>query len=237
MLVIGDSTACTMLPGIVVVSPHYGVQTDNGSVVGCGIVSDTLAPYFYGSNNLSAGTKYCGAETLSTELTALRRDSPNIVVWSSIWERTAILGPANQNFPAGSSGWRSLLVQRMTERVAQFESEGAFTVMLTEPPIPEGGGTAAPTQTDRAFSELNSLIRQFAAEHPNEVGLVDLAAHLCPKGPPCPYVIGHLIVRPDGEHFSYPSSLWLAKWLVPQIINTYQSAYQQALSASAKKRR
>jgi hypothetical protein len=53
---------------------------------------------------------------------------------------------------------------------------------------------------------------------------------VCPSGPPCPYVVdgmGSLAdgtgIRPDGSHYSPTSSLWLAKWLVPQILTVVKS--------------
>ena len=46
VLLIGDSTSCTLLPGLQAVGPSYGMKFENGAVVGCGVVSGTLAPTY-----------------------------------------------------------------------------------------------------------------------------------------------------------------------------------------------
>ena len=59
MVVIGDSTSCTLLPGLLAVGQEYGIRVFNGTIVGCGIASGVIAPYYYDSVNLVAYTKYC----------------------------------------------------------------------------------------------------------------------------------------------------------------------------------
>ena len=44
VLLMGDSTACTLLPGLQAVGPSYGMKFENGAVVGCGVVSGTHGP-------------------------------------------------------------------------------------------------------------------------------------------------------------------------------------------------
>jgi len=218
MLVVGDSTACTMLPGLEAVGSSYRVQVVNAALIGCGVVSDTLPPFFYGDINLTIGSKYCGTEAQSVEDSALRNALPDIVLWSSIWERTTIVGTDGHILVPGSSAWKSTLVQRMDQRILQFAERGATTVMLTQPPTVDPGRPSSPTPSDKLFLQLNRLLRDVAARNRHDVVLVDLAAHVCPSGPPCPYVLDGLTIRGDGEHYSPTSSLWLAKWLVPRVL-------------------
>ena len=73
---------------------------------------------------------------------------------------------------------------------------------------------------------MNGLLREVAARHPGRVGLVDLASRVCPSGPPCPYVVDGVgagqpaadSVRPDDYHYEVAGSLWVAQWLIPQIL-------------------
>ena len=44
VMVVGDSTACTMLPGLEAVAAPAGVEIENAAVVGCGVVSGEIAP-------------------------------------------------------------------------------------------------------------------------------------------------------------------------------------------------
>ena len=59
VLVIGDSTSCTMLPGLEAVAPSYGVQIGNGAIIGCGVVSGQVEPVYYDGLNVAAFTKSC----------------------------------------------------------------------------------------------------------------------------------------------------------------------------------
>ena len=43
VLLIGDSTACTMVPGLEAVGAQAGVRIENGAVIGCGVVSGSVA--------------------------------------------------------------------------------------------------------------------------------------------------------------------------------------------------
>jgi peptidoglycan/LPS O-acetylase OafA/YrhL len=59
VVVIGDSTACTLLPGLQAVGPSYGLRFENGAVIGCGVVSGLIAPIDYGNVNVAAYTEKC----------------------------------------------------------------------------------------------------------------------------------------------------------------------------------
>ena len=80
---------------------------------------------------------------------------------------------------------------------------------------------------------MNALLREIAARHPRDVGVVNLEARVCASGPPCPYFVdGHgsfsdprAAIRPDAIHYLPPGALWVSEWLVPRI-----SAAAQKLS-------
>ena len=54
VLVVGDSTACTMLPGLEAVAAPAGVQIENAAVIGCGVVSGEVAPQVTNGVNANA---------------------------------------------------------------------------------------------------------------------------------------------------------------------------------------
>jgi hypothetical protein len=79
---------------------------------------------------------------------------------------------------------------------------------------------------DKAYGRMNALLEKVAAKHPHDVAVVDLASRVCPTGPPCQGVVPAFnpnptnvtqTVRPDGSHYLPNGSLWVARWLVPQI--------------------
>ena len=71
VVMIGDSTACTLLPGLQAVGPSYGMRFENGAVVGCGIVSGQTAPFYAAGYNFTAYTAKCQGEANSAETQAV----------------------------------------------------------------------------------------------------------------------------------------------------------------------
>jgi hypothetical protein len=227
VLVVGDSTSCTLLPGLEAVGPSYGIHFEDGAVVGCGVVSGTLAPYIYGGVNIVAGTSACQGEANRAEALAMERYHPSLVVWGSTDERESIVTTTNTGtkiLTSGSPQWYAVMKQRIDRRIEQFVTAGAAVVLLQEPPYVNLG---QPNANDLEQERINALLRRVAAHFPHHVAVVNLQARVCPSGPPCAYLmlrraasIQQLAidaVRPDGLHYGYPGALWTAKWLVPEI--------------------
>ena len=47
--------------------------------------------------------------------------------------------------------------------------------------------------------------------------MIDLATRVCPTGPPCKLLVDNIFVRGDGKHYTAGGSLWVARWLTPQL--------------------
>jgi hypothetical protein len=104
----------------------------------------------------------------------------------------------------------------MEQRVRKFTETGATVVMLTQPPYWQSGNPTGPTPQDKDFERLNALIVNLARHTPH-VEVINLAAYVCPSGPPCPILVDGLWVRGDGAHYTGVGSLWVARWLMPQL--------------------
>jgi peptidoglycan/LPS O-acetylase OafA/YrhL len=219
ILVVGDSTACTMLPGLTAVGAPVGVRIENAAVIGCGVVSGTIAPQIINGRNVNSATRFCQASAVAAEARALRSGTPNIVLWGSSWERNSLAvgtGAHQKVLTAGSPQWSAALLKRMEQRVHEFTATGATVVLLTQAPFVETGNPTAPTPGDQTFERLNVLLHKFAAHRPH-VKIVDLANFLCPSGPPCPIIVHNEWLRGDGAHFDAEGSLFVARWLMPQL--------------------
>ncbi len=230
-VVIGDSTACTLLPGLDAVGPSFGLRFENGSVIGCGVVSGQVAPvYIFGDVNAVAYTKRCQGEANLSETQAIGRYRPSIIVWGSTEEHNSIVADTpsgSKVLVAGSQQWRSVMLHRMNDRVDQFLATGAKVILLLEPPQVHPNGAMGPVDsTDIDYEHMNALLTAVAARHPGKVGVVDLEARVCPSGPPCPFAVDGIgstvatekqAIRPDFLHYLPAGSLWVARWLVPQI--------------------
>ena len=221
VLVAGDSTACTMLPGLAALGPTYGVQFEDAAVVGCGIVSGRLAPLYRFGVDRAQYTSICQRKALATESAALHRDKPQLVLWSSAYERESILVPTatgTKVLVKGTRQWTEVMQQRVERRLRLLVGSGAKVMIALQPPPVDAGKPAGPTETDSDSARLDTLLRQAAARFPGQVEVVDLGARVCPSGPPCPNRIAGLIVRPDTQHYGTLGSLWVGGWLMPKIL-------------------
>ena len=226
VVVVGDSTACTLLPGLEAVGPSYGMRFQNGAVVGCGIVSGELAPAIIEGVDYTAGTKNCQGEANTAEIDAIQRYHPSIIVWGSTDERRSVVastGAGSAVLTSGSPAWRTAMLRRMDDRAAKLVATGAKLVLLLEPPTVHAGNR--PNSDDLAYEQMNDLLKEVAARHPHDVAVVNLESRVCPTGPPCQYLVDGVgsisnptqVVRPDAVHYMSAGALWVARWLVPQI--------------------
>ncbi len=219
VMLVGDSTACTMLPGLEAIGAPQGVQMEDAALIGCGVVSGQIAPHFRSGRNVYAETRYCQSRANATEGRVLRTAHPTIVLWGSTWERMDLVvghGAEQHVLTQGSPQWSSVVLQRIRKRVQQFTATGATVVLLTQPPF-ASVGTATPSASDgESFDRLNALLTSLAAHQPH-VKLVDLAAYVCPGGPPCPQVTNGVFMRADGAHYTADGSLSVARWLLPRL--------------------
>jgi hypothetical protein len=223
LLLVGDSTACTLLPGMVAAAPFYGVEVEDAAVVGCGVVSGRIAPFYYYGVDLNAPSGSCQGKALATETKALEAGKPDVVLWSSAWERSPLLVTSAGRMPAvaatGSSLWKSTLLQRIGQRVRLFNTAGATVVLLQQPPFVDLGKVTGLTQDDRDFLAMNTLMRQVAADGRPRVADIDLSSLVCPGGPPCSILVHGLWLRGDGEHYMGTGALWAAEWLLRRVLS------------------
>jgi peptidoglycan/LPS O-acetylase OafA/YrhL len=228
VVVVGDSTACSLLIGLQAVGPSYGMQFENGAVIGCGIVSGVIAPFYLDGHNVVAYTTLCQGQANRAESLAIERYHPSLILWGSTDERSAIVvntAHGTKVLASGSPEWKSVMLQRMDTRVNKFLATGARVILtLAAPAVHPSEHTV--DSDDEDYAHMNSLLKEVAAKHPHQVAVVDLSPRVCPLGPPCQYVVPAFnpkptsvtqAVRIDGTHYSTNGSLWVARWLSPRI--------------------
>ena len=220
ILLLGDSTACSLWPGLDAVGAVQGMSTDQGSVFGCGIAIDT----FTSTRNeaVTPNNDRCRPFLDYVVPRALARSNPTVVVWMSVWEKSDLVVDG-RTIVAGTPEWEAEVMARMDATLAQLTANGARVVMVTEAaPAPnpaQGTETFDRAADDAGYGRLNALLQRFAARHPDKVTLADLAAQLCPNGPPCPARVDGLQTRPDGRHFTPTSAVWAARFLLRQMFH------------------
>ena len=182
VLLIGDSTACTMLPGLEAVGAPAGVRIEDGAVIGCGVVSGQIAPNIINGRNVNASSRTCQSRANAAEAKALRAGHPSVVLWASTWERTSLVvrsGAQQKVVDQGSPRWYAVLLKRMEERVRRFTATGATVIMLTQAPFYDSGNPVGPTNQDETFERLNALLTEFAVAHPTR----QVGRSRCPRMP------------------------------------------------------
>lgn len=218
--IFGDSTALRTGFGL----PLWGIQTGrlatvaDETVIGCSLgrggwidATGTARPVLDGCDDWPERWRRRAAEL----------DLDGALVQIGPWD------VADRRIP-GDDEWRHIgdpvydafLKSEMHEAVDALTSSGAVVLWLTSPrvemersvvPRPSRSFPASePARMDR----LNELIREVAAERPDEVWVIDVAAHLRAGtgGEMDP------AIRPDGVHVSEEASGPLAQWLAPAIL-------------------
>jgi lysophospholipase L1-like esterase len=221
VLLVGDSTACSLWPGLNAVGNAVGIATYQGAVFGCGIASGQITTTR--NESITPHSSRCPALVSWALPNALARARPTVVIWMSAWEKSDLV-VGGHTIVANTPQWEAEIRSRMDGALALLTAGGARVVVVTEAaPAPnpaQRSETTNPNADDAGYVRLNALLRRFQARHPDKVTLVDLATKLCPSGPPCPALVAGTQPRPDGRHFTPAAATWAARWLFSQIFRT-----------------
>ena len=222
VLLVGDSTACSLWPGLNAVGNAVGMATYQGAVFGCGIASGEITTTR--NESITPHSSRCAALVSWALPNALARARPTVVLWMSAWEKSDLV-VGGHTVVANTPQWEAEIMSRMDGAVALLTAGGARAVVVTEAaPAPnpaQRSETTDPKADDAGYVRLNALLRRFQARHPDKVTLADLATKLCRSGPPCPALVAGTQPRPDGRHFTPAAATWAARWLLSQIFRTH----------------
>jgi peptidoglycan/LPS O-acetylase OafA/YrhL len=213
IVVVGDSIACALLTGLEAVGATQQATVANATILGCGVISGTVA-----SGMLPrAFTTACPRRARTRQQRAIARTSPDAIVWWSDWE-TADLDVDGRSVAVGTPEGDAVLRSRMELAFDRMHRRGAPIVILTVPPLlPWPALPVRVASAEAKHHRLNDLFREFAAAHPGDVVVVDLAHKICPSDP-CPERIDGVEPRPyDGLHLTPKAAAWAAHWLWPQL--------------------
>jgi hypothetical protein len=214
VVVIGDSIACALLTGLEAVAETQDATVANAAILGCGVISGTVA----GATMLPrAFTTECPARSRDRQERAIAATAPDAIVWWSDWE-TATIDADGRAVEVGTPAGDVELRRRMELAFERLHQPGVPIVILTVPPLlPSPAFPVRVESEDTKHHRLNELYREFAAAHPGDVVIVELAKKLCPSDP-CPKRVDGFEPRPyDGLHLTPRAAAWASHWLWPQI--------------------
>ena len=220
VLIVGDSTACSLYPGLKAVGDEVGAAVYQAAVFGCGVASGQITTT--DDEQITPHTERCPAmvdEAVSPAIFELR---PDVVVWMSIWEKSDLV-VGNETLVSGTPAADAEMLHRMDGELARLTAYGAKVVVVTEAaPAPndaQGVGNTSNAVDDASYGRLDTILGQFAQLNSTDVTVVDLARQVCPTGPPCPELVDGLRLRPDGRHFTPTAASIEARWLLPKIVD------------------
>jgi hypothetical protein len=214
VVLVGDSLAESLLPGLKEAAIEHGVDLFPASVSGCGVIGGQPVDL--------AGVTYkwsddCENAIPKYQTQRIAQFRPDVVMWLSGWDRTERVVGGKRVSPRTIEG-REAFLGLIDEAATRLTATGARLVMLTVAPAAPSEEYPDPPHDD-SFVQMNRLIREYGRRHPDRVAIVDMDKLLCPNGQPCPESVGG--IRPryrDGNHFEDDTAGWVARQIMPQVI-------------------
>ncbi len=221
VLILGDSTACSLYPGLKAVGDETGALVAQAAVFGCGIAAGQITSV--DGEQITPHSERCPEMVNAAMVPAIDAMRPDVVVWMSLWEKSDIIANG-KTLVAKTPAWHDEMLRRMNAALAQITKYGAKVVLVTiAAPAPNDAQGASNTSNaidNASYAGLDSIDREFAAQHPGVVSIADLAHQICPSGPPCPEDVNGLRMRPDGRHFTPTAAAIAGQWLMPKLVTT-----------------
>ncbi|HEY7464339.1 MAG TPA: acyltransferase family protein [Candidatus Limnocylindria bacterium] len=218
---IGDSVAMSFYPGLAERGARDSQTLAAAAFPGCPIgvaehVAGNGVPFPYADD--------CPQAVQRGQTGMVDRFQPSVIFWISNRDRFPIrqdgvvLAPASPEWEAAAFGDWDGVLDRLT-------AKGAKVVLIL--PFHRAGDDPTACSGDEAWSEectrpilsINSLraeYRKWAAEHPEDVVVVDPDPILCPSNP-CPDSVAGVTLRSDPVHFTEDGARLFARELVARL--------------------
>jgi hypothetical protein len=216
VLLLGDSTACSLYPGLRAVAGENGAHIANASVIGCGVASGEIATTR--GEQITPKSSRCPWLVEIARGNASAAGPPDVVVWMSIWEKSDLVVDGTI-VSAESTKGRAEMLRRMDAVLAGLGPTPVALVTAAAPAPNDAQGVLNTSNDidDASYVRLDAVLHAFARRHPEQVTLIDLGSRLCPDGPPCPREVGGEVPRRDGRHLTPAAAGEQARWLFPQL--------------------
>jgi peptidoglycan/LPS O-acetylase OafA/YrhL len=225
VMLVGDSMATSMAPGIRAAATRDGFDFWDASVPGCGLGTDVGDRWFDEWRGVEPRCLPGWRERWPGQLQSYR---PDVVIGlfgaQDAFDRRIDGTEIKFDTPDGLS-----LAQRdMDEAVSVLSSTGADVYMLTTPYYVLGWPQKVQVERSPLFEPWidnynNQVVRAVAANHAERVSVLDLNAYLAPDGTWTDTVAGIKVRSFDRCHLSEEGAAYVATWLVPQITGATKS--------------
>ena len=223
VMVLGDSVALSLEPGLTQVAQGRNLSVWNRSRLYCGFLPADMMVDFSGnpSTDLEAGCKDW-RKTWRSDVEAFRPDVVLMLFGRWDYPDHVVNGV---KLETGTPEWNDYILNELQTQLDVLASQGGKLALVTWP-YPgstlwkRAGEKGAEAEEDahRRVDDLNGLYRQFAEQNPDKVILIDLNGFACPEGKFTDLLIDGVRMREDGVHFTPESSFIVADWLVRQVL-------------------
>ncbi|GAC1326332.1 MAG: acyltransferase family protein [Mycobacteriales bacterium] len=216
VMFVGDSVADSLAVGLEAPAARYGASAYNEGSLGCGVVRG--GPYMY-FGDIRDELPQC--QTWPQHWTeAVAKTDPDVTAMViGRWEVMDRLHDGRWT-RIGEPDFDAYLSSEIERGIAILTAKGGRVALCTAPYYRRGeqpDGSLWPEDKLPRVDALNALLRAVAAKHPDTVRIVDLGGRLAPNGRYTSSING-LVVRETGVHITTDGALWLAPWLMPQLL-------------------
>jgi len=174
---------------------------------------------------IKPGYQHCYDQVPGLERELLATWHPDLIVVIDRVERTeALVG--GQPVAAGTPEFQLLSTRALTDFARMMTAGGSRLVFLELPPVVpasclvpsklDSAQCAVPVNSDAVTNQANSIFRAVAAAVPG-VSSISISDAICPAGA-CAPVVGGLMLRYDGDHFSGPAAEHLAPIIYQRLV-------------------
>jgi peptidoglycan/LPS O-acetylase OafA/YrhL/lysophospholipase L1-like esterase len=219
VMVVGDSVANSMGPGLERAAASNGLTVWNASVDGCGITQDVGERRVWG---WEAASPDCSPGWRQRWPLQLSQFNPDVVVVLLGTDDTFDRRIDGREIMFDSPEGDDLTRNELQEAVTLLSASGARVVMLTTPYNVIGWprrvrldrSTYNPAWVDR----WNTSLREVATRNPAKASIVDLNGFLDPDGKWSDTLDGVKVHTYDKMHLSPEGADLVANWLAPQVV-------------------
>jgi peptidoglycan/LPS O-acetylase OafA/YrhL/lysophospholipase L1-like esterase len=218
VMLIGDSVANSLAPGLAATAKARGYEFWNAAVPGCGLATDVGERWIGEWKGLNPACMPGWRQRWPGELQAFR---PDIVVGllggQDVFDRRINGQVIKFDTPEGAA----LARQDLHTALRLLSSRGAHVVLLTTPYYVLGWPWNIEVDRSPLFApwidRYNNIERSLADADPRDVSVVDLNRYLDPDGHWTDTVAGIKVRTFDRTHLSLEGAAYVAKWLTPML--------------------
>jgi hypothetical protein len=229
VLLLGDSVAFTLGDALTAEAAKQGVTFRAIARLGCGMTTGIAL------NDDGTRVEWappCASDAVGYQNRTMAEVDPDTVMWLSTWELSdyEVDGKRLRFGTPAFDRWLLGEMEAVRQRVA---GRRARLSLVTVPPQADNPLSDVQPQQTKKVEHLNDLFRQFAAQHPDDVVVTDLAELVCPGGSPCPTTVDRIVLRPeDGQHYKADGAAWIAPRLMTRLYDGLRTQQARATTTT-----